>query len=69
MMFTDTINVLKAQRGGERARMTRNDEKQAESFFFIVRVFLLLNDIYRYYGCYKSMEGLMEDAGEENGPK
>ena len=35
-----------------------------ESFFFIVHVFLLLNDLYKFYGCYKSTEGFMEDIGE-----
>ena len=40
-----------------------------ESFLIIIRVFPLLNDLYRYYWHFNGMEGLMEDTGEENEPK
>ena len=40
-----------------------------EFFFFSSCFFLILNNIYSYYGYIKGTEGLREGGDNENGPK
>jgi hypothetical protein len=77
MTYIGTMDVLKARRGYWKAPAKKTGPNDAsrvvwaigESFFILFAFFLFINDVYRYNGCYKGTEGLMEDTGKENGPK
>ena len=70
----DTLKVRKGSRKAATRRTGPNDATRVVwaigmCFFLLFVFFLLLNNIYSYYGYNKATEGLREGSDEENGPK
>ena len=71
------MDTLKVRKGSGKAVTRRTGPNDANRvvwaigtcFFLLFVFFLLLNNIYRYYGYNKATEGLREGGDEENGPK
>ena len=65
MIFTGSFDVLKVRRGRLEVTMTTTGPNDAfrvvwafgKLFYFFIRVFFLLNDVYRFFCCFKSTEG------------
>ena len=62
------MDTLKVRKGSGKAA-TRRTGPLVRVFLLLFVFFLLLNNIYRYYGYNKATEGLREGSDEENGPK
>jgi hypothetical protein len=61
----------RGQRRRERAQTTRETRRLGPLwvFFYFIRVFLILNVMYRYHWCSKGMEGWNEGGDDEKRPK
>ena len=76
-MFTGFFVVLKVRRGQSEVKITITGPNDAgrvvwaigKLFYFFIRVFLILTNLYSLYLCLEEWEWVVEGADDNNGPR